>query len=218
MSQRDTVLVYVGANRGNSLSELYDKFDKVYAFEPDPEMFSTLKSRFDQFEWVSLINSACSDYDGESKLYVTPNRVSSSLADASEEEKSMEGFSQSVFKVIDIKVINLAKFLESKGVKVIDFYYSDCQGSDLTVLKTLKKNFITPNKINQMFIETHGNGIEIYDGLNNQFKEFKKLLSNNFNFIHASLGSQNGKIVKEDEIPVGEKEWDSYWESKEWAE
>ena len=27
MSQRDTVLVYVGANRGNSLSELYDKFD-----------------------------------------------------------------------------------------------------------------------------------------------------------------------------------------------
>ena len=73
-------------------------------------------------------------------------------SDASEEEKSMEGFSQSVFKVVDIKVVNLAKFLESEGIEVIDFYYSDCQGSDLTVLKTLKKNFITPNKINQMFI------------------------------------------------------------------
>ena len=88
----------------------------------------------------------------------------------------------------------------------------------MTVLKSLQKNFITPNKINQMFIETRGNGIEIYDGLNNQFKEFKKLLSNNFNFIHASLGSQNGRIVKEDEIPEGEKEWDSYWENKEWVE
>jgi FkbM family methyltransferase len=218
MSQRDTVLVYVGANQGNSLSELYDKFDRVYAFEPDPEMFSILKSRFDQFEWVNLINSACSDYDGGSKLYVTPNRVSSSLADASEEEKSMDGFSQSVFKVVDIKVVNLAKFLKREGVDIIDFYYSDCQGSDLTVLKTLKENFITPNKINQMFIETHGDGVEIYDGLNNQFTEFKKLLSDNFNFIHASLGSQNGKIVKEDEIPEGEKEWDSYWENKEWAE
>ena len=79
MSQRDTVLVYIGANQGNSLFELHDKFDKVYAFEPDPEMFSVLVSRFGEFEWVNLINAACSDYDGESKLYVTPNRVSSSL-------------------------------------------------------------------------------------------------------------------------------------------
>ena len=40
---RDTVLVYVGANQGNSLSELYTKFDRVYAFEPDPETFECLK-------------------------------------------------------------------------------------------------------------------------------------------------------------------------------
>ena len=218
MSKRDTVLVYVGANQGNSLSELYDKFDKVYAFEPDPEIFSVLVSRFGQFEWVNLINAACSDHDGESKLYITPNRVSSSLADASEVEKSMEGFTQEVFKVINIKAINLAKFLSDEKVDVIDFYYSDCQGSDLTVLKTLKKDFITTNKINQMFIETHGNGVEIYDGLNNQFDGFKKLLSKKFDFIHASLGSQGGKIVKEEDIPEGEKEWDSYWENKKWAD
>ena len=35
-----TTLVYVGANVGVSLWGLFDKFDEVYVFEPDPEMFS----------------------------------------------------------------------------------------------------------------------------------------------------------------------------------
>ena len=69
-----------------------------------------------------------------------------------------------------------------------------------------------------MFIETHGNGVGMYEGLYNQFDGFKEVLADNFTFIHASLGSQNGKVVEENEIPEGEKEWDSYWEAKEWAE
>jgi len=216
--ERNTVLVYVGANQGTSLSELYTQFDRVYAFEPDPETFATLSSKFAKFEWVTLVNAACSDFDGKSKLYVTPNRVSSSLADASEEEKSMEGFTQEVFKVIEIDVINLSKFLKKEGVNKIDFYYSDAQGSDLTILKTLKKDFIDTSNIHQMFLETHGDGIQIYEGLDNQFSGFKKILSDNFTFFHASLGSQNGRIVKEEDIPKGEKEWDSYWEVKKWEE
>ena len=215
---RDTVLVYVGANQGNSLSELYTKFDKVYAFEPDPEIFEVLQQRYGSYDWVTLVNAACSDFDGRTKLYVTPNRVSTSLSDASEEEKSMEGFTQKVIKVIDVDVINLSNYLKTEGVGVIDFYYSDAQGSDLKVLRTLNEDYINTKKINQMFIETHGNGVGIYDGLDNQFDGFKELLSDNFSFIHAELGRLDGKVVSEDEIPKGEKEWDSYWEAKEWAE
>ena len=33
-----STLVYVGANVGVSLWSLFDKFDKVYVFEPDPEL------------------------------------------------------------------------------------------------------------------------------------------------------------------------------------
>ena len=215
---RDTVLVYVGANQGNSLSELYSKFDRVYAFEPDPEMYQVLQQRYQSYDWVTLVNAACSDIEGKTKLYVTPNRVSTSLSYASEEEKSMEGFTQHTLKVLDVNVINLSKFLKNKGVSVIDFYYSDAQGSDLTILKTIKEDYVDTKKINQMFIETHGNGVGMYEGLYNQFDGFKEVLADNFTFIHASLGSQNGKVVKEDEIPEGEKEWDSYWEAKEWAE
>jgi FkbM family methyltransferase len=55
-----STLVYVGANIGNSLWGIFDKFDEVYAFEPDPEIFEQLNKRFRQFEWVTLINAACS--------------------------------------------------------------------------------------------------------------------------------------------------------------
>jgi len=72
-------LVYIGANQGHSLGMLVNTFEKVYAFEPDPEMFSTLKSRFGTLSHVTLVNAACSLEDGEANFYVTGNRVASSL-------------------------------------------------------------------------------------------------------------------------------------------
>lgn len=207
-------LVYVGANRGNSLWNMIQDYDLVYAFEPDPEIFSELNRKLRQFEWVKLVNAACSDVEGEVDLYVTPNRVSTSLSDASEIEKSSGNFTEHVQKIIKVKCINLCSYLQSEGVDEIETYLTDAQGSDLKILKTMKKKYIDTKKINNLFIETHGDGVEIYKGLNNQFCEFKKILSENYEFIHASLGSQNGRLVKEDDIPKGEKEWDSYWEVK----
>lgn len=83
-----TTLIYIGANNGHTLWSLFDKFDKVYAFEPDPEIFSELDRKFRQFEWVTLVNAACSDFNGKSKFYVTNNRVASSLGSPSEEFQS----------------------------------------------------------------------------------------------------------------------------------
>ena len=77
------------------------------------------------------------------------------------------------------------------------------------------KSFINDKKINQLYIETHGDGIFLYKGLDNQFSNFKELLSDNYEFVHASLGRLDGKIVKESNIPDGEYEWDSLWNVKE---
>lgn len=204
-----TTLVYIGANCGNSLWDLIDKFDEVYAFEPDPEMFEQLNRRYRQFEWVTLVNAACSLEEGESDLYVTPNRVSSSLSNVNIEKYGGEPAS----KVIKVKSINLLKYLKDNNIEYIDSYYSDCQGSDLNILKTIKE-YIDLKKISEFFIETHNNKTEIYYGLDNQFDGFKEILSKNYKFIHASLGSQNNKIVKEEDIPQNEMEWDSYWKLK----
>ena len=38
-----STLVYVGTNVGNSLWNMIQDYDKVYAFEADPEMFDELR-------------------------------------------------------------------------------------------------------------------------------------------------------------------------------
>ena len=149
-----STLVYVGANVGVSLWTLFDKFDSVYVFEPDPEMFSELKRRFNQFEWVTLINAACSDKKGTAKFYVTGNRVASGLGKSSEAFQKVYGSDASTLKEITVDTINLGKYLESEGVDFIDLYYSDCQGSDLTILKTMKK-FIDNKKIGITWSESN---------------------------------------------------------------
>ena len=224
-------LVYVGANVGVSLWSLFDKFDKVYVFEPDPEMFSDLKRKYNQFEWVTLVNAACSDKNGQAKFYVTGNRVASGLGESSKEFQEVYGENASTLKEITVDTINLGEYLESQEVDFIDLYYSDCQGSDLTVLKTMKK-FIDDKKIGETFMETHADGSEIYVGLDNQFSGFKKLLNKNYDFIHAAMGTYqaseagparlelNGRYVGKELLDdvsdwgVSNPEWDSYWRLK----
>jgi FkbM family methyltransferase len=205
-----STLVYIGTNEGNSLWGIFDKFDKVYAFEPNPEVYNILRRRFKQFEWVTLINAACSTEDGETDLYVTPNLVSSSLSDVNTEKYGGDAASRKV----TVKTLNLNNYLKEECVDVIDLYYSDCQGSDLLILKTIQE-YVDNKKIEQLYIETHGDGVELYKGLDNQFSGFKKVLSDNYKFEHASLGRLNGAIKLESEIPDDELEWDSLWSVKQ---
>jgi len=204
-----TTLVYIGANQGNSLWGIFDKYDKVYAFEPDPEIFEILKKRYRQFEWVTLVNAACSIQDGECDLYITPNRVSTSISNVNVEKYGGD----SAIKTIKVKSINLCKYLKSEGVETIDYYYSDCQGSDFNILSSMKE-YIDSKSIRELYIETHNDGVFLYKGLDNQFLNFKQILSQNYEFVYASLGSQNNRIVNEKEIPKEEIEWDSYWRLK----
>jgi len=208
-----TTLVYVGANVGHSLGQIAGNFDKVYAFEPDPEMFESLSSRYSNNPKFTLVNAACSLEDGEANFYVTGNRVASSLGDGIQEFKDFHGYNAEVIKEISVKTINLSDYLKKEGVEVINLYYSDCQGSDLNVLTTLKE-WVDGGNIGELFLETHGNKQNIYHGLENRLAGFKELLSENFELVHASLGCHNGKIVTEENIPPEDPEFDCYWRLK----
>lgn len=211
-----STLVYIGANVGFSLGMLVNRFDTVYAFEPDPEMFEKLSSKYSRLNHVKLINAACSTEDGEAKFYITGNRVASSLGDGSKDFKDYHGYNASVIKEISVKTINLANYLESENVEFIDLYFSDAQGSDLNVMKTMKK-FVDNKQIGELFMETHADGHFLYEGLDNQLSGFKEVLSENYEFIHASLGAFQGRIVKEEDLVPGDPEFDSYWRLKEYS-
>ena len=162
---------------------------------------------------MTLINGAWSSVYGLATFYVTGYRVASSLGDGSKDFKDYHGYNASVIKEITVETINLSEYLENEGVEFIDLYFSDAQGSDLNVIKTMKK-FVDEKRIGELFMETHADGHFLYDGLDNQLSGFKKILSENYEFIHASLGAFNGKIVDEDNLVPGDPEFDSYWKLK----
>lgn len=205
-----TTLVYIGTNEGDGLEEYINLYDKVYGFEPDPEIFDKLKNRFANCEHATFINAACSDKEGIQTLYVTENRHSTSLSELSEFSLT-RGFSggKASFKTVDVNTINLNNFLEENSIDYIDTLITDCQGSDLSILNTIK-TFIDEKKIGELFCETHANSVVLYDGLYNQFDGFKELLSTNYVIKDFYL---DGKLMSKDSEPF--VEWDTHWVLKD---
>jgi FkbM family methyltransferase len=201
-----STLVYIGTNEGDGLSEYIDLYDQVYAFEPDPEIFKILVDRFKDKTHAKFINCACSDTAGVKTLYVTENRHSTSLSELSDYSLT-HGFSggKSSFKTFEVNCVNLKDFFEENQINYIDTLITDCQGSDLSILKTIK-SYIDDKKISEFFCETHAVSVELYSGLNNQFLGFKELLSENYEVKDFYL---DGKLVSKDGEPF--VEWDTHW-------
>lgn len=205
-----SVLIYIGTNEGDGLEEYINLYDEVYAFEPDPEIFEKLTQRFSSNQNATFVNAACCEEDGVKTLYVTENRHSSSLSELSEYSLTY-GFSggKSSFKTFEVKTINLLNYLQQNNINYIDTLITDCQGSDLSILKTIK-SYIDDKKIGELFCETHGNSVELYAGLNNQFDEFKKILSENYSVKDFYL---DGKLMSMESEPF--VEWDTHWMLKD---
>jgi len=212
-------LVYVGANAGrglyNTLINSSTRFDKIYAFEPDPEIYKILKENFKNFLNVNTINAGCSDQSGTKTLYVTENRVSSSLADVNmNNQNEVGGHSggKPAFKQVDVNVINLYDFCEQNNIKEIDLLVTDCQGSDYTILKTMEP-LLKERKIKNLFCETHRDGFEIYNGLDNSFSKFKELLNENYeiDFFMADINYVDKNNTEELFKHI---EWDTMWKLK----
>lgn len=216
-------LIYVGANDGNGLEILLrewqgEPLDRVYAFEPDPEMYEKLCQRFDRFRNnIHLINAACTSTDGVGKFYITPNRVSSSLGDINmTNQASVPGGhsgGELAFKVIEVQTINLYNFCQTNNITEIEYLQTDCQGSDLAILKTMKL-FFDEKKIKGMCCETHRDDFEIYIGLHNSFSQFKELLQERYEVLYYR--SLKGKIIDKDDLEElsNHHEWDTYWKLK----
>lgn len=210
-------LIYIGANQGYGLYRLLSsrKFDKVYAFEPDPEIFAVLTRNYQQAPFVELINAACYTDNGTKTLHITENRVSSSLSDVNmENQKELGGHSggKPAFKKVQIKTINLLDFLKEKKIEEVDLLVTDCQGADTIVLETIKE-FLDAKKIKELFCETHRDNTILYTDLDNSFSKFKTILENNYEISYFSADGTIIEKEKTDEI-TKHAEWDTCWKLK----
>jgi len=203
-------LIYVGANRGDSLLGYLNDFDRIYAFEPLEDAFQILKQRFGNIPHVKLINAACSFSEGFSKFYLTHKNVCSSFFKIHEEysDQSLRKLS----KEVNVKTINLREFLKKENIDYIDYYVSDAQGFDFKILSTIS-DFVNDKKIKCLFIETHSDTAKIYENAENEFSKFKQLLEKNY---YIKFFYFDGTFVHPENLMLYENikgsEWDTFWE------
>jgi FkbM family methyltransferase len=208
------VAFYIGANRGYGLRQYILEYDEIHVFEPDPEMFFELKSNFKQYPNLILNNCACHSENGKHTLYVTENRVSTSLAEVDTSTFDTIGYhsgGKPSIKTFEVNTVNLFDYFKLNRIDEVEFFLTDAQGSDLAILKTIKP-YLDQKKIKKLFCETHNNNKSLYLGMDNSFDGFKEILEKNYQIMYYNFGGEYKP--KEYEINENDIEWDTCWELK----
>jgi FkbM family methyltransferase len=117
----DVTIVDVGANVGTTVAAFLAAYASahVHAFEPAPDTFARLSSRFDDPR-VALINAALSSSAGRSRLH---NHVRHDLRALDPEGD------------VPVVVTTLDLYAREQGLERIDILKIDTEGHDLEVLR-----------------------------------------------------------------------------------
>lgn len=134
-------MIDVGANVGSiSIPWLKDKDSVVYAFEPDPRVFSKLKNNVGSNERYHCINKAVSTQDGSSIFYLSVDPATSSLLPYTEQGLRKwvcpKGKKLAVESTVSVETIRLDTFLSRSGIEEVDLLKVDAQGHDLEVIRS----------------------------------------------------------------------------------
>jgi len=155
-------IIDCGANIGTSVLFFIKNCPhaKIIAFEPNPEIYRTLKKNTEKLDNVEIKSSAVWSYDGQIEINVD-------LADASSITSNIQGS-----KKITVESERLLPYLD----KQVDFLKIDVEGAELEILKDIKDKL---HNIKNIFIEYHATDLK-----NTSFIEIINILhTSGFEFI-----------------------------------
>jgi FkbM family methyltransferase len=129
------VLVDVGANQGNYALEALGICPsiKIFAFEPHPITFASLKENIKKSDNITAINKGMSSENSVLALYDYPSNDGSSHASLFQDvitEIHRAGSAVSH----DVELTTLDQFIELENIKEIDLLKIDTEGNELQVL------------------------------------------------------------------------------------
>ena len=130
----------VGAQLGNSMNTLASAGWNAYCFEPNPVCLDILSQRGKFFKnKVKIFDLAVSDKSNLSlNFYTSEGNLGIS---------SLHPFTESHIKLKKVKTITLKKFIFDQKIKKIDFLKIDTEGNDLSVLKGIDWDKLSPETI-----------------------------------------------------------------------
>jgi FkbM family methyltransferase len=130
----------VGAQIGNSMHTLASAGWEAYCFEPNPICFDILSQRAKFFKnKVKIFDLAVSDKSNLNlNFYISDGNLGIS---------SLHPFTESHRKLKRVKTISLKKFIIDQKIKKINFLKIDTEGNDLSVLKGIDWDKLSPETI-----------------------------------------------------------------------
>jgi FkbM family methyltransferase len=195
------VIIDVGANIGQTIDNYLKLFKRpiIYSFEPTPQLFLLLQSKYKANKNIILLDFALSDSNGEVDFFESDFSPTNSLLEPNiEMYQKVEKSNPSKVQVSDIfkKTLKTAKvnslrfddwYLKNLKDKQIDIFKIDTQGFELEVLMGAK---LALNNIKFIVVECHFE--EFYKGSKPFYKIFEFLYDNGFYLYN--LDKKNHKI------------------------
>ena len=121
------IFIDVGANIGNHTLYFRNSFKKIYSFEPHPKTYKLLQLNTEDFPHIKTFNIGLSNEKKQSHIFIE-SRKNVASTNYIEDQKGGD-------KIFFEKFDDLYNFENS-----ISFIKIDVEGSELDVLKSMKKN------------------------------------------------------------------------------
>lgn len=183
------VLLDLGASGSlNPIWKLISKFSIGVAFDADNRDFGFIENKTSSFKKMFVYNSIVTDKENEDKIkfYLTESPYcSSTLRPLTENLKQFHyGDLFNIKETVELKAKNISLALQEMGIKQIDWFKTDTQGTDLRLFKILPISIQSKCIITQFepgFIDAYDNEDKIHhvlaymETLNVKLYEFKVL-------------------------------------------
>ena len=146
---KNSLILDLGANRGDFSKWALDQGATVIAFEPDKDAYLQLIKRLNKFENFFPLNSAVSNKTGLSKFYYHKNKkidpIGFSISSSLLEEKA--NIDNSFFN--SVLCINLEVLIKELPIKLIKI---DIEGAEAMIWPAIKQNH---QNIEYLLLEIH---------------------------------------------------------------
>jgi FkbM family methyltransferase len=127
----------VGANVGQSIKLYRDNFPDCFitSFEPNPEIFYTLKKNWGNVSGITLNSTALSNSIGNVPFYVTRVPEVSSLLKPTERMIKISSEHKYDYKTVDVPALTIDHYCRINNINKIDILKLDVQGFEIGVLE-----------------------------------------------------------------------------------
>jgi len=150
------IVVDVGANIGLhtlNMARIVGNTGQVFAFEPDPSNFETLKKnvKINNYKNIILEQKAVGDKHGRTTLYQSDHPGKHRIFPQTEQAKSQ----------VQVELTNLDNYFDSDMIDKINFIKIDVEGLEFSVLKGMKNILKNSKKIKILFEFMPENTMEV---------------------------------------------------------